>query len=501
MKIITKGPIKPYYVQTLAMLFFPGESFSEAEEQDGRTAEVSLVINEDGAAAHVSVTERGRTEIGDSFLSHGSVPDAKVSNIVVGSAFYDACVKLTTYMPPWGTLTGVRPAKLAEELLSYGMSCGEARDFFVKYYRTSEKKAHLAVECAVTASKVPLPAYTGRECSVYVAIPFCPTRCSYCSFVSCTSPKLLSLIPEYLTALSDDIARTEKLIRELGMKISTVYIGGGTPTVLDEEQLSFLLNRLDPLTDGVREFTLEAGRPDTITTEKMKIAASHGVTRVSVNTQTLNDDILASIGRRHTAEDFFRAYECADYSGIPSINVDLIAGLPGESSESFSSSLDRVLSLHPGNITVHTFCVKKSSRLKTDGEDVFDREGFEAAASVDYSQSTLMGAGYIPYYMYRQKNTVGNLENVGYSLPNHEGLYNILMMDELESIFACGASAVTKLVSRDRKQIERIFEPKYPYEYLREHAEGGRATEREREAVEFFKKNGSPNSDKEKNIK
>ena len=488
MKIITSGPIKPYYVQALAMLFFPGEKFSTEDQDDRRRAEVSVTVSEEGVLARARISDGNIIEYGESFTKYDSLSHDKAVKISVGSAFFDACVKLTGHIPPWGTLTGIRPAKLAAEQFAAGMSAEETREYFEKYYRTTERKARLAVECAVTAGGISMPG-AERECSVYVAIPFCPTRCAYCSFVSYTSPKLLSMIPDYLAVLAEDIARTERLIRRLGMKITTVYIGGGTPTVLDEGQLSFLLDRLAPMTDGVREFTLEAGRPDTINAEKMKIAAAHGVTRVSVNTQTLNDEILSSIGRRHTADDFFRAYACAAQSGIPSKNVDLIAGLPGERAESFSSSVDRVIGLRPESITVHTFCVKRSARLKTDGEDVFDREGREAAAAVDYSQRAVSAAGYKPYYMYRQKNTVGNLENVGYSLPGHEGLYNILMMDELHSIFACGASAVTKLVSRDRRRIERIFEPKYPYEYLGRHTVGAHndeVVERERFITEFF---------------
>ncbi len=463
MKIITDGIVKPYYIQTLAMLFYPGEKFSL--ENDPRRAEVSVKEMEAGVFSRVIVGDGNLTEYGESFTKYDCLPKRKTVKISVGNAFYDACVKLTGHIPPWGILTGVRPAKLAEELLSLGKNSKEVYRYFVEKYRTTEEKARLAVECSLTARELSLPG-AERECSVYVAIPFCPTRCSYCSFVSYTSPKLLSMIPDYLNALAEDLVRVESLIRRLDMKITTVYIGGGTPTVLDEKQLDFLLRRMKPLTDGVKEFTLEAGRPDTINLEKMKIAADYGATRVSVNTQTLNDEILASVGRKHTRSDFFKAYEYAANSGIRSKNVDLIAGLPGESAESFFKSVDDIVDLGPESITVHTFSVKKSARLKTDGEDVFDREGRDASAAVSYSQSAILKAGYKPYYMYRQKNTVGNLENVGYSVPGHEGLYNVLMMDELHSIFSCGASAVTKLVSPKCDRIYRIFEPKYPYEYL-----------------------------------
>ena len=309
---------------------------------------------------------------------------------------------------------------------------------------------------------------------MYIAIPFCPTRCDYCSFVSYTSPRLLSLIPEYLKRLRDDIAFTASLIRDLGLKVSTVYIGGGTPTVLEPDQLDGLLDSLYPLTENASEFTLEAGRPDTITAEKMKIAASHGVGRVSVNPQTLNDSVLAAIGRKHTVEQFFNAYGIARDAGIGTVNVDLIAGLPGDDPDSFENTCGRIAELRPENLTVHTFTVKKSAKFKEEG--AFDREGKDAERSVSVSSRYASGAGYRPYYMYRQKNTVGNLENVGYSLPGCECMYNVYMMEEIHTVFACGASAVTKLVSTPGadgyRDIKRSFESKYPYEYLRESESG-----------------------------
>jgi len=289
-----------------------------------------------------------------------------------------------------------------------------------------------------------------------------------------------------------DIEGIFSVIRELDMRVTSVYIGGGTPTVLDAEGLRFLLDQITPHVSDLAEFTLEAGRPDTITAEKLKIAAEHGVDRISVNTQTLNDEILRKIGRAHSSEMFFDAYKAARESGIKNINVDLIAGLPYDTTESFMRTMDGVIALDPENITVHTFSVKRASEFKNEGR--FDRQGYVAAESVDYSQLALTRAGYLPYYMYRQKNTVGNLENVGYAKPGHEGLYNIYMMEEIHSIFAAGASSVTKLVSLPdadgNVRIERIFQPKYPYEYLDMH-EGDAAAEKlcklRKSALEFFR--------------
>ena len=270
------------------------------------------------------------------------------------------------------------------------------------------------------------------------------------------------------------------VIRENGLKIASVYIGGGTPTVLSEDQLAVLLERirknLDAAGAAPAEYTLEAGRPDTITPHKMKAAADFGVTRVSVNPQSLNPEVLAAIGRAHTPEMFFEAYRIARESGIRDINADLIAGLPADTPASFRETLDGIVALDPENITVHTFSVKKSSDFRAEGR--FDPSSLTAALSVGYAEEALPGAGYIPYYMYRQKNTVGNLENVGWSKPGHEGLYNIYMMEEIHSILACGAHAVTKFVSvpalDGSVRIERLFQPKYPYEYLREYRDGSR---------------------------
>jgi oxygen-independent coproporphyrinogen-3 oxidase len=251
-----------------------------------------------------------------------------------------------------------------------------------------------------------------------------------------------------------------------------VYIGGGTPTTLSAEQLEMIFKKLSEhiSLDSLAEFTLEAGRPDTITAEKLSVAKKYGVTRISVNPQTLSDEILREIGRRHTTEDFYRAYALAKESGIRDINVDLIAGLPGDDFKNFSDTIDKILELEPTNITVHTFCVKKAAEVLKQNTGIYSVSGDDAHKCISYSQLKTKFKGYKPYYMYKQKNAVGNLENVGFSIDGHEGLYNIFMMEELQTIFACGAGAVTKLVKRNEKtgynDIKRLFNAKYPYEYL-----------------------------------
>lgn len=474
MKLRVDGEINTYYIQTLCMMLFPGVKFAEneIETEDSTAAYVSVKQLSGGVRASVTLRHEGRQATASCELASSSMySKEKTAKIAVGKCFFDAGEELLEYRPVWGILTGVRPAKLASDYLRRGLDPDTVKGILRDEMLVNPKKASLATDVAVFESRL-AEETTPDTCSVYVSIPFCPTRCAYCSFVSYTTPKLLSLIPQYLEKLCSDIDRVFRIIKENGKRVMTIYIGGGTPTTLNERQLETLLSRIAANVDvhSLREFTLEAGRPDTITKEKFVIAKKYGVTRVSINPQTLNDAILASIGRRHTVEDFMRAYDIAKNSGIPHINTDLIAGLPEESFVSFSGSVDEILRLRPDNITVHTFCVKKAAEILKEGTDVYSRSGGETGKSVEYSHVSIANAGYIPYYLYRQKNTVGNFENVGFCLPGAEGLYNILMMEELHSVFAVGAGAVTKLVSRDRNYIERIFSPKYPYEYLNEDA-------------------------------
>lgn len=492
---ITGGNINSYYVQTLCLLYFPGERFKENENT--RWCRISVERNGNSSESTVEI---GETADGPVFCGHGSIStssltaedEAKADKISVGIAFAEAAGKLTGYRPPWGILTGVRPARVVSALTASGLSAEAAERYLCNIYGVAPQKAHLAAEVSLAEARVILPEQK-RRCSIYIAIPFCPSRCRYCSFVSVSSPRLLKLIPEYLAALMIDLENVMDTVRHLGLTVDTVYVGGGTPTVLDETQISELLEYIRrTVGDGITEFTFEAGRPDTLTEEKLSAIVNGGVTRISVNTQTLNDSVLAEIGRNHTADDFFRAYELARSSGVPQINVDLIAGLPKESSDSFISAVDKVIGLKPEDITVHTFTVKRASEYGL--SELYSRESLDAATAVDGAAELLGSAGYMPYYMYRQKNTVGNLENVGYSLRGCECLYNIYMMEEVHTVFGVGASSVTRLTLTDdvtgEQYIERIFEPKYPYEYLKDYSgdEGDRRRRLLRESsAEFYK--------------
>ncbi len=470
------GNINRYYVQTLCMVFFPGSTFGKNEEPRADVPEVTVHVypeTADSVTAYVSIKLNDRVcEATETVATDKEIAIATHPSIAVGRAILAAGKELLGHVPPWGILTGVRPAKVAGMLLQNGNGIIRSKRILRDEYFLNPQKAALAVSVASIENKL-LKKMPKDCCSLYISIPFCPSRCAYCSFVSYTTKKLLSLIDNYIDALIEELEQTLKIIMENGKRLVSIYIGGGTPTTLNTNQLCRIFNKLEEYIDtsGLLEFTLEAGRPDTITLDKLEAAKAHGVTRISVNPQTLNDDVLKEIGRKHSVEDFYKAYEIAKKSGIRDINVDLIAGLPNDDFKSFSETVDKIIELAPTNITVHTFCVKKAADVLKNNSGVYSINATDAIKSVSYSQLKAKFAGYKPYYMYRQKNTVSNLENVGFSLEGHEGMYNIFMMEETQSIFAVGAGAVTKLVKTNEKGetvIERIFNAKYPYEYLRE---------------------------------
>jgi oxygen-independent coproporphyrinogen-3 oxidase len=477
MKIILDSPINKYYVQTLGMIFFPGEHFGEEEQIAPGEPVLSVKSTEEegGVRAFATISVDDASESAEYFAEYTDERTAeRTLKLAIGGAVLAAAGALIGYRPAWGMMIGVRPSKVASELLDAGNSKTKVKRILNSDYLVIPKKAALATNIAITERNI-IGAPSPKDCSVYISIPFCPTRCTYCSFVSYTSKRLLSLIPEYLEKLKEDIEANFALISKLGLRLKTIYIGGGTPTILDEAQLKDLLGFICTKTDvsALEEYTLEAGRPDTITAEKFAIAKEYGVTRVSVNPQSLCDDVLCGVGRSHTVSQFYSAYEIAKKSGIRTVNVDLIAGLPKDNFRMFSHTVDEIIGLDPENITVHTFCVKKSAEVLRQNSNIFSVRGGDVGKCVDYSQIKTDQAGYIPYYMYRQKNTVGNYENVGFSKPGYEGLYNIYMMEEIHSIFAAGAGAVGKLVDNtgsccNKREIERLFHQKYPYEYLKE---------------------------------
>ncbi len=477
------GDINKYYVQTLCMVFFPGSTFGENEVSGEGVPEVSVNVypdGEDSVTAYVAIKLNDKIcEASDTVSLSQEIAIATHAAIAVGRAMFAAGKELLGHIPPWGILTGVRPAKVAGALLHSGKGIIKTKRIMRDEYFLNPQKAALAVSVASADIKL-LKKLPQKTCSIYISIPFCPSRCAYCSFVSYTTPRLLSLVDDYLEAIINELDERLRTVKKIGLKVITVYIGGGTPTTLTPEQLEKIFKKLNEYIDTSElfEFTLEAGRPDTITEEKFNVALRYGVTRVSVNPQTLSDDILREIGRKHTVEDFYKAYEIAKKVGIRDINVDLIAGLPNDDFKNFSETIDKIIELAPTNITVHTFCVKKASDALRNNSGIYSINATDATKSIAYSQLKAKFAGYKPYYMYKQKNTVSNLENVGFSVEGHEGLYNVFMMEEVQTIIGVGAGAVTKLVDykkpgQGESRIVRIFNAKYPYEYLRKIQDAG----------------------------
>jgi oxygen-independent coproporphyrinogen-3 oxidase len=488
MRLKINGDISEYYAQTLCLLFFPGSKFSTKNEQDPEEpfAEITLTEDSENSIVTVHLSHLGK----EATATHAEPKNKyasreRCSNIACGKAFFEVGKSLRGVSPQWGILTGIRPSKFVMDLMNAGNTRTQAVKILKEDFLVNPKKANIAADIACGEQQL-MRELDKDSCSLYISIPFCPSRCHYCSFVSYSSPKLLSLIDDYLEKLCVDISETVDMINSLGLKLSTIYIGGGTPTTLNEKQLHKLFSAIHEKVDMsyVEEFTLEAGRPDTITKEKLEEAKNAGVTRVSINTQTFNDEVLEMIGRKHTSKDFYTAFELARNSGISSINTDLIAGLPGEGFQSFSYSVDKLIKLRPENITIHTLCIKNAADFSKIKSEIYKKNVRDVTKCVDYSQIAAKNAGYIPYYIYRQKNSVGNLENVGFALPGTIGKYNIYMMDEIQSIFSVGAGAVSKLVSLDKSKIQRIFEYKYPYEYLSD-TEGQKRLEK-RETIEKF---------------
>ena len=386
-------------------------------------------------------------------------------NRLVKLAFYRAALASGLPKPEWGSLSGVRPAKLMDAYLREGLSPRAAKGRFMREYFVSGSRAQLCLDAALAAQEA-ARSLDERDVCLYVGIPFCPTRCAYCSFVSQSVEKSMKLMEPFLDALLLDIRATATETRRAGLRPVALYMGGGTPTTLSAAQLDRLCAALEREFDlsALREYTVEAGRPDTITAEKLRVLRAHGVGRVSVNPQTMSDSVLEAIGRRHTAQDIVDALALVRECGGFEVNMDLIAGLPTDTAGGFSRTLDAVLSLAPENVTVHTLSLKRGSGLTLAGRPL--PEAGEVRAMLDEAMERLAGSGYAPYYLYRQKNMAGGFENVGWTKPGSENLYNICIMEELCSILAMGAGGSTKLVADGGKRIKRFIAPKYPQEYI-----------------------------------
>ena len=363
---------------------------------------------------------------------------------------YDLCRKTTGIHPPWGSLTGVRPTHLMLEALASGLSPQEAVAHLVRDFDVTLPKAELLAEIAAVQSALPAPA--DRYMDVYIGIPFCPTRCAYCSF---SSGEIGDgrLVAPYMDALSREIRACAPLIAQSGRTLRALYVGGGTPTALPEQAFRTLLSWIREFFPNAPETTVEAGRPDSLSRDKLRAIREYGITRISINPQTMNDRTLRVIGRAHTAQQVRDAYALAREEGVPHINMDVIAGLPGEDESDFARTLEEAVNLHPESLTVHTLAIKRSSRMSLENAPLPD--GAMTARMVARGLETARALGMAPYYLYRQKYMAGNLENTGYALPGHACLYNVDMMEETSHILALGAGGISKRIFPDEGHIER----------------------------------------------
>ncbi len=468
MQIINRNNSYHYETGNLLRVFFPHEKFSSAEEPDKSSDYCLVALSGTRVEVEVSLGDKKlyREETFSLSEKVGDESDDSFFERKAAIILFELLSDYTSYRAPWGILTGVRPAKLMTRL-SQQMGEEKAKEYFLNELKVSEEKTDLAL--MVAKNEEPLTAINSdKSFSLYISIPFCPSRCSYCSFISHSndSPSAKKLVPEYVDKLCQEIKITGDIAKELGLKLESVYMGGGTPTALTAEQLKKVTDAIGenfPVCD-VREYTIEAGRPDSTTAEKLKVMKDCLTTRISINPQTFSDDVLKVIGRNHTSRMTLDAMKEARRQGFDNINMDLIAGLPTDTVEGFEKTLDTALSLKPENITVHTLALKRSSNIVTENKET--NSGDTASEMLSLVQKKLLSEDYIPYYMYRQSKSLGNLENVGWAKKGREGLYNVYMMEEIHTILSVGAGAVTKLKSPTDNTIERIFNYKYPYEYI-----------------------------------
>ncbi len=473
MIIYIEGLPSSYEVEHLIRLFYPRAPIHAQRPSAGE----DCICATYGEELCVSLTRAGET-----IEQTAPLPPSDVkADFALASLVYDFLRETTGIRPPWGKLTGVRPVRMIHDARRRGKTQAEIDAFFLETFDCSREKYTLAQTVAQIQAPIIDGSFDAKDYSLYIGIPFCPTRCSYCSFVSCNLAQDKKLVQPYVDKLCEEIAAIRAQAEELGLTLRTIYIGGGTPTSLSAAQLRQMMGTVRDCFDltQVDEYTVEAGRPDCTDKEKLTIIKEYGATRISINPQTFSDAVLARIGRKHSAEDIRRCYREAREAGHTSINMDLIAGLPGDTVEGFIQSLEEAIAHAPENITVHTLTLKRASRLVIEGQE----DEYADVTQMLAACSRLLYAGYRPYYLYRQKNTLQNLENIGWCKQGHEGHYNIYIMEEVHTILSAGAGGSTKLVYPSGKAIERVFNFKYPTEYINRFEE---LLERKKGAVAFY---------------
>ena len=455
MQVILQGHEDRYAVEQLAMSLFG---------VDNRAEVVSTLFRGKTWLTAVTVVTIGGKNSRASRRLQTAKEDVPLRRRILQQSLYLAALPLLESVPAWGALAGVRPTKITTKHLLQGNSEKSAHTLLKEVYFVTPPRRELAVDCSRSTVRAQQKLEKG-DISLYVGIPFCPTRCAYCSFVSRSVGKRTELLEPYLQALYREIEKTGALMQASGRRVRSLYIGGGTPTTLSSNQMAQLLDKIHKTFDMSRclEFTVEGGRPDTLNAEKLQTIFSHGADRMSINPQSMVDSVLRASGRPHTAQDVLQSYRQATEAGFRDINMDLIAGLPTDTVEGFCRSLDTVASLNPSNITVHTLALKK-------GADLFEKQvslpdAVAVAQMVDYANETLRRLGYKPYYLYRQKYMSGSFENVGWSRDNRDCLYNIYMMEELNSIISLGGGGMNK-VNLPQGRLERFHNPKFPEQYI-----------------------------------
>lgn len=471
MKLQLLGHEYQYAVEQMLATLFPGEKpdYSPAGSEEN-FIRVSLREAEEFATAVCIYHCKKGIYSGRAAVRRGKLTDSverdRLCQFIIKNAMYRAVRASGLPQPPWGALTGVRPGKLMSAAVRHADSKEKAIRSFVKEYDVTQARAEICYETTQETEKA-RQFLTKDSVCLYIGIPFCPTRCAYCSFVSQATKKSLQLTDSFLEALILEIQAISQQIRELGLKTISVYCGGGTPTTLSARQLDRLFTCLEKETNlsCLREFTVEAGRPDTITDEKLKVLRAHGADRISVNPQSMQDHVLEAIGRKHTAEDILQALETVRKTGGFAVNMDIIAGLPADTTTGFLDTVKQVLAVSPENITVHTLSLKKGASLKW-GDQIPDAEAVGEMLSEAYP--LLYQHRYTPYYLYRQKNMSGGFENTGWTKKGYANLYNIYMMEELCTILSAGGGASTKLIHPEGGKNLRLTNPKYPLEYIQQ---------------------------------
>ncbi len=455
MELTVLGLASGYDVEHVIRLFYPMAKLVPGYHRGG-----DLVLARAGQRHLLA----GVRENGVCHWRRAVRPENEKPTFALASLVYDLLREVTGIRPPWGKMTGVRPVRIIHDQRAAGHSEEDIAKLFLEKYDCTPGRFELAR--GIADRQRPILERSGlRDCSLYIGIPFCPSRCSYCSFVSRTVERDKKLIQPYVDHLCMELEAIRDQVEQIGLNLRTVYIGGGTPTSLSADQLRQLMGKVAQCFDLSRleEYTVEAGRPDCTDLEKLQVLKEYGATRISINPQTFEDEVLAHIGRRHTAEDIRRCFYDARQAGHTNINMDLIAGLPGDTEEGFARSLAQAIALEPENITVHTLTLKRASSLVID----HSQEDYADVAAMLEHCDALTRAGYVPYYLYRQKNTLQNLENIGWCKPGYEGYYNIYIMEEVHSILSAGAGGSTKLRQPGcGEHIERIFNYKYANEYI-----------------------------------